>query len=141
MKNRTLLYIPLVFLFALAATVLTMQASRVFPELSRLVRADLTRSPFMMRDGGAVTILRPEGEAAGIKLGDRVTAINGRELAASEETFIEEFEKAGIGDAVNYTIERKTENGAAERQVIGVPAARRSFTLAARFGIRRRFDF
>ncbi|MDQ3711086.1 MAG: SpoIIE family protein phosphatase, partial [Acidobacteriota bacterium] len=143
MKKRTLLYIPLVFLFALSLTVLTLHANRVFSNLSRIIRTDLVRSPFLTRDGGAVSELRPEGETAGMQLGDRVLTVNGRDINA-DDVFYEELGKTRVGEPLNFTVERKTENGGSARQAISVPAARAEIPLRERvsdFAITLIFQF
>jgi sigma-B regulation protein RsbU (phosphoserine phosphatase) len=121
MKKRTLLYIPLVFLFFLTFAAFIMHAARVYTGLKRIVSIASVRSPFVSGKDG-ITELRPEGEAAGLKFGDRVFEVNGRALA-DDEIFYEELIKTHVGEPINLTVERRSEAGEIKRQFIAVPAA------------------
>jgi sigma-B regulation protein RsbU (phosphoserine phosphatase) len=121
MKKRTFLYIPLAILFILTAGAFVQHAMRVYTNLSRTINTAEVRSPFLTNREG-IFELRPEGKAAGLKIGDRVLEINGRELTG-EAVFYEELVKTSAGEPLNFTIERSTDAGATERQIISVPAA------------------
>jgi sigma-B regulation protein RsbU (phosphoserine phosphatase) len=121
MKKRTLLYIPLVILFIIAFTAFTIHAVRVYKSLSHVIYVSEARSPFLT-DREGITELRPEGKAAGLELGDKVTEINGRAYV-NDEIFYQELLKTHVGDPINLTVERRAGAGETTRQIITVPAA------------------
>ena len=120
MKKRTFLYIPLTLLFVLSLVVLVLHANQVFRDLRRIVWVSEVRSPFLS-DKDGISELRPEGEAAGLRKGDRVLAVNGR-AAVDDRDVYEEFVKTRVGDPLNFTVERRNQAGETERQIIAVPA-------------------
>lgn len=131
MKKRTFLYIPLVLLFIITLAAFAMHAARIYPVLSRAVNVAAARSPFLTGREG-INELRPEGEAAGLKKGDRVVEINGRALT-SDEVFYEELLKTEVGDPINLTVERSGEAGAPARQNITARAAAGEISFWQRF--------
>jgi sigma-B regulation protein RsbU (phosphoserine phosphatase) len=119
MKKRTLLYIPLVFLFVLSMTALIQHGKRVAMVLTRIAyQSDSVRVPFEFQKGRIVNLL-PEAIEAGVESGDRPLAVNGRELNGGT-VLIEELSKTRVGEKVNYTIERKTATGETIRREFGV---------------------
>ncbi|MET0753756.1 MAG: SpoIIE family protein phosphatase [Pyrinomonadaceae bacterium] len=131
MKKRTLLYIPLVILFIIALTAFAQHATRVYVGLSRIVNVAAVRSPLLTNREG-ITELRPEAEAAGLRLGDGVVGINER-VFNDDEVFYEELLKTQPGDPINLTIERRNEAGEISRQVITVRAAAGEIPFLERF--------
>lgn len=127
MKNRRLPYIPLLLLFILSLAALVLHAIPASKNLSRLIYVAEVRSPFLT-DKSGISELRPEGEAAGLKIGDRVFEINGRAIGNGEVVFYEELLKTRVGEPLSFTIER---GGA--RQIISVPAARGDSMMWLRF--------
>ncbi|HMJ08242.1 MAG TPA: hypothetical protein VK468_04510, partial [Pyrinomonadaceae bacterium] len=110
MRNRTILYIPLLFLFALSLTVYVQHANRVLSHAGRLIfQSTSIRVPFEIAGGKVVGVL-PEAAEAGMLAGDRVVAIGGRPWIDSDVLF-EELGKKNPGEQVVYTIERKAEGG------------------------------
>ncbi len=110
MKKRTLLYVPLIILFAISTAVLVQHGSRVFLMLSRIVnQSSSVRAPFEA-DNGKILAVLPEAAEAGMQVGDELTAVNGR---GNKEgmILIDELYKKQVGEQVIYTVERKTETG------------------------------
>lgn len=110
MKKKALLYIPLVLLAAFAFSALALHYLNLFAIQSVASRA--ANFPFTYQ--GRVFTITPEAEAAGIKVGDRIEAINGRVLN-SEEAYLDELVKMKPGQPVLLTMTRKTANGETER--------------------------
>ncbi|HSK70628.1 MAG TPA: SpoIIE family protein phosphatase [Pyrinomonadaceae bacterium] len=110
MKKRTLLYIPLLLLAAFAFSALAVHYSNIFAVQSNASAEFI----FPFTYNKQVVSVRPEGEAAGIKIGDRIEAINGR-LLTSDEIFQDEFSKLQSGQPVSLTMQRKTADGGIER--------------------------
>jgi len=98
MKKPTLLYIPLLLLFALAMAVLSAHYGAM------LVRFDSVSGGFAMpfTSAGSIIALRPEAEQAGLKLGDKLVAVNGRKLE-NEQIYLEELAKARADEDLNFT--------------------------------------
>ncbi|MGC2236800.1 MAG: SpoIIE family protein phosphatase [Pyrinomonadaceae bacterium] len=130
MKKRTLLYIPLVILFIIALTAFAMHTAIVSEGLSRVFNVADVRSPFITRNEG-ISELRPEGKEAGLKLGDLVLEINGREYG-NTQMFYEELVKTRAGEPINLTIERRNDAGETTRQLITVSAVRNEVSLGER---------
>lgn len=106
MKKRTLLYIPLALLFAFAAATLAVHYSNLFESFNRA--SSLVKLPFTLMEGRIVS-LAPEGEAAGLRLNDKVAAFNGRTFE-SEEIYREELSKLRAGERASLTVKRETQN-------------------------------
>lgn len=121
MKNRTLLYIPLLLLFALSLIAFFQHAGRVLPGVERLINQSTSiRVPFESSMGKIVDML-PEASAAGMQIGDGVLAISGRPLIGDAELH-EELNKLEVGDPVTYTVERFDETGQRVRLDITIPS-------------------
>ena len=119
MKKRTLLYIPLVFLFILSLVVLIQHGNRISKGLRRFVnQSESIRVPFEIQNGKIVNLL-PEAVEAGMQIGDNVLAISGRDWT-TDEVLIDELDKIRVGEKVSYTIERQTETGEKIKREIGV---------------------
>jgi sigma-B regulation protein RsbU (phosphoserine phosphatase) len=110
MNKRTFLYIPLLALFVFTSVAFVQHAGRTLPGVIRLIDQNSSvRAPFEYSKTG-ISVVYPEGEAAGLRTGDFVTAINGR--AWAEDGILgEELDKANVGDTVVYTVQRRGENG------------------------------
>ncbi|MDQ6786778.1 MAG: SpoIIE family protein phosphatase [Acidobacteriota bacterium] len=110
MKKPTLLYIPLTLLFLLTAIVFIQHSSRVFGSLKRLVnQSESVRVPFEF-EKGKIKMALPEAAEAGIQPGDALIAVNGWQ-GIDDSIWTEVLGKVRVGEKVNYTIERQTENG------------------------------
>jgi phosphoserine phosphatase RsbU/P len=121
MKKPTLLYLPLLALFVVAATAFALNVQRVSPLLDRFVNPPAVRSPIRMMN--AIQKVEPEAAEAGLQTGDRPISINGRELG-DENAVIEELRKTKPGERINYVFERKTQTGDTERREANVVAVR-----------------
>jgi hypothetical protein len=125
MKKRTFLYIPALILFIFALSAMIVHFSRMV-ERQRTMTTDV-RMPFNYNNGRVLSLL-PEGERLGIKVGDRITAINGRELT---DTLVwrEELAKGGQSGQVNLSMARTTENGQIESIDVAAPLVKVEKTL------------
>ncbi len=127
MKKPTLLYIPLILLFALCLTAFITHAGRVILTANRISGLrDSVRSP--IKSGGVIDDQLPEIADAGAVKGDSVIRINGREL--SNDSYLDELLKTHPGDPINLTIERKDANGETEQKELVIKAAEKKVTLA-----------
>src|SRR5688500_13464097 len=104
MKKKTLLYIPALLLFVFALSVLIVHFSQM-PERNRNVRRDFAL-PFAYNNA-RVSSLLPEGESAGIKLNDKILAMNGRNLD-NDKVWREELLNSQRIGQINLVMERKT---------------------------------
>jgi len=109
MKKPTLLYIPLFILFALSLSALAIHWSKIF-KLFNLASIQIEMPTSVNRE---VINLRPEAEQAGLKLNDKVVAMNGREIETGD-VYFEELAKAKPGDVLNLKIARTNSDGQTE---------------------------
>ena len=116
MKKRTLLYIPLILLFVFAAAALVIQYSVLYENLTRPA---LPVEPSFWVFNGTLVSLRPEAEAAGFKVNDRLVAINGREIV-NDGVYQEQMLKLRAGETARFTVERKPENGEAQNYELSI---------------------
>ncbi len=116
MKKFTLLYIPLGILFLFAVAVFVAHYSEAFQRYDYAAISVLL--PFTV-DGGVKT-MEPEAEAAGMKLGDRILAVNGVEID-SNNTYFRELSKLKSGDTFKLKISRKTEGDQNEVKELELP--------------------
>jgi sigma-B regulation protein RsbU (phosphoserine phosphatase) len=106
MKKPTLLYIPLLILFALAAAVLFVHYGNLFKNFN--YASSQIELPFTL--DGNITKVKPEGEAAGFKADDKLVAINGTALV-SNEVYFEEIAKLRPSETANFTVRRNAADG------------------------------
>ena len=119
MKKPTLLYIPLVLLFALAVAVLAVHYRNLFINYS--LASIEVQMPFTI--DGSITAVKPEAESAGLKVGDRILAINGRAVE-SGDIFREELTKLRPDEPMTLTVGRKTADGQTENHKILITTKR-----------------
>jgi phosphoserine phosphatase RsbU/P len=106
MKNQTLRYILLALLFVFSLAALAAHYGNISDRLR--LDPDPYRMPFYYT-GGAVN-LSEEARRAGIRVGDRVTALNGTPVEKPEDFFA--FSKRlNSTDPVTVTLERKSGTG------------------------------
>lgn len=109
MKNRTLLYIPLVVLAAFVFTVLALHYGNFVREFNMASRtADL---PFSYNSG--VINAKPEAERAGIKREDIVLEINGKD-GRQDESYREAILSLQPDQIINLKMQRKAADGNTE---------------------------
>lgn len=102
MKNRNLVYIPLVILFVIAATMQmlnTVETIKWMFELREYARYPFDLNRQIVRD------IQPEAEAAGLKKDDKILAVNGENFTGGM-VITKALRDAKPGDKVNLTIER-----------------------------------
>ncbi|HEY0426190.1 MAG TPA: SpoIIE family protein phosphatase [Pyrinomonadaceae bacterium] len=121
MKKRTLLYIPLILLFAFAVSVLAIHYANLFKNYNRA--SSQISLPFVMVDGSIVS-LKPEAVEAGFKVDDKLVAVSGRKIE-SDDVYEEELAKLHPGESATFTIARKTENGQTETRDVSFTAKKR----------------
>jgi len=109
MKKPTLLYIPLFVLFALSLSVLAVHWNKVFRLFA--VASRQIEMPTIINN--EVINLRPEAEQAGLKVNDKIVAVNGRETETSE-IYIEEIAKVKPEENLNLTVARTNAGGQTE---------------------------
>ena len=112
MRKKTLLYIPVVLLFAFAASALVTHYANIGNVQARFSRE--ARLPFGYLGGGAYA-LTAEATQAGIKAGDRIVAINGRRLDEKDLVFNEEMLKVRGGVPLSLSMSRTSQDGAVEQ--------------------------
>lgn len=120
MKKRTLLYIPAVFLFLFALFVVVVHFSWMI-ERQRTLTTEVAL-PFSYNNGKVLNV-RSEGEAFGIKSGDTITAMNGREFN-KESVWREEMAKSKERGEMNLVMKRKLPDGQIETRNLVVPLIR-----------------
>ncbi|MGD9563398.1 MAG: SpoIIE family protein phosphatase [Pyrinomonadaceae bacterium] len=111
MSRKLLIYIPILMLFAFAAGALVIHYSNFGLANARFTRE--FRLPFSYGNGRAYN-LRPGAEAAGVRTGDRIDAINGREIGDGETVLDEEMNRLSAGKPVVLTMSRKAADGSRE---------------------------
>ncbi|MBA4121851.1 MAG: SpoIIE family protein phosphatase [Acidobacteria bacterium] len=119
MKKRTLLYIPLVLLFALAVSVLAVHYRNLFINYS--LASIEVQLPFTI--DGSIMAVKPEAESAGLKVGDRILAINGRAIE-SGDIYREELTKLRPNEPMTLAVGRKTADGQTENHQIVITTKR-----------------
>jgi len=132
MKNRHLPYVPLLLLFLFAMAVLTIHTTNALRPLQVLLGInDFVRSPFNT-DKKGVSKIEPEAEAAGMKQGDTVVAINGRPI--TNPIYYEELNKTPVGAKMTLTVERKGASDNVERKdlIVTTAAVERNAALYGR---------
>lgn len=112
MNRRSLLYIPVVLLFAFAATALVLHYANLGRIQARFGRDQ--KLPFSYLNGRAYAVT-PLAAAAGIKQGDRIDAINGREVGKADVVLSEELDAMEGGRSVSLLMSRPAEDGSRER--------------------------
>ena len=118
MKKSTLLYIPLLILFALGLSVLVVHYGNIGKRINYgTLSAQL---PFT---SGTVVVETPETQNAGLKLGDRFVALNGKSLD-TDEIYYEELVKLRADEPANLTITRKTGDEKTEQLQIALTPKR-----------------
>lgn len=117
MKSKTtLLYIPLVILFAFAALVMATHLAKSLDRL-KIASGDYT-IPFTA--DGTVRFAQIEAKEAGLREGDRLQAINGRPIT-DEGAWRQEMDKGMKGEPFTLTVSRKSEDGDTTHEVTIVP--------------------
>lgn len=111
MKNRKLLYIPLVILFVFAMSVLVSHFAGIFATGTRSVKE--ANFPFSYNQAEVISVT-PEAQRAGIEVGDRLETLNGVALE-SDEVYDREMGKMRSGEPVTLGLQRKTADGRMER--------------------------
>jgi len=120
MKKRTLLYLPALILLMFALAVLVVHFIWMI-ERQRTLTQDVVM-PFSYNNGRVLSVM-PEGEALGVKVGDRILAMNGRALD-SETVWREELQKSRERGRIDLVMEHKMPDGWGERRDLTVPLIR-----------------
>jgi len=109
MKKRTLLYIPLLLLFTFAMSALISHYSRMSQRFNIVAKEYIV--PFDHER--EINRVLPEAEKEGLRLKDKIVAVNGRTLS-TDEVYCEEIGKMENGSTVNLTVNRQTDAGDTE---------------------------
>lgn len=109
MKNRTLLYVPLLFLAAFAFSALAMHYGNIYKTFS--MRTLSARLPFSYFNG--VVNVSPEAASTGIKSDDVILEINGRD-GRNDDSFREAVLSLQPDQVVNLKIQRNAADGKTE---------------------------
>jgi sigma-B regulation protein RsbU (phosphoserine phosphatase) len=107
MKKTTLLYVPLVLLFAFAISVLAAHYANLFKNFNRV--SSQIELPFTVLDG-SVAAVKSEGETAGFKVGDKIVAVNGV-IINSERQGFDEIANLRPDESASFTVARKGGDG------------------------------
>lgn len=118
-RRLLLLYIPLAILFVFAAAAFYSHFSEM-PSRYTDISYDY-RIPFVANDG--ITFVGREGEAAGLKLGDRIVSMNGRKIT-SNEIYRQEIDNSGQKGKMDLSVLRRTENGIEETVDLSIQLVR-----------------
>ena len=116
MKKKTVLYIVVSLLAVFAFSAMAMHYHNLYATYSVAVRT--AEFPFTYMNG-EILVVKPEAEQAGIKVSDRIEAINGRKLE-NDQIYAEELAKMQADQLVTLTMRRKTADGQIERYETGV---------------------
>lgn len=119
MKNRTLLYIPLLLVAAFVFTALALHYGNFAKTYS--MRAMSAQLPFTYNNG--VVNTTPEAESAGIKRDDIILEINGKD-GRNDDSYREAILNLQPDQTINLKIERKAADGNAETFDTQVKAVR-----------------
>lgn len=111
MKNRRLLYIPLVILFVFAMSALAAHFYGIFGISSRAAKE--ANFPFGYNQGEIISVT-PEARRAGIEAGDRIETLNGVALE-NDEIYDRETAKMRGGEPITLGVRRKKADGQIER--------------------------
>ncbi len=111
MTRKTLLYIPIVLLFAFAISALFLHFADIREIQGRALRE--AKLPFVYLNGRAYGV-KPDAEKAGVKQGDRIESFNGRELDEKNVVFNEEMTKMRGGEPIGLTMSRALPDGSRE---------------------------
>src|SRR5262245_54402372 len=103
MKRPTLLYIPLALMFLFTVAVFVAHYAEAFKSYDRA--AVTVRLPFTVQEGAVVSV-DTEAETAGLRRGDRIAMINGREMS-SNQAYYEALAKLKPGDAFTLKVSRR----------------------------------
>jgi sigma-B regulation protein RsbU (phosphoserine phosphatase) len=110
-KNRKPLYLLLLVLFAIAATLQLRYTISVARYL--ILQPEGTSAPFYRYgDGQGIKTLKPEAERAGLQQGDRIVAINGKPFTG-DAVWIDAFRNTVPGQTMTFTVERNQPGQAA----------------------------
>lgn len=131
-KRTTLLYVPLILLFAFAVAVLAVHYANMFANYNRSSNREVAL-PFSVVNGELVS-LKPEAVEAGFKVDDHLIAINGTQLE-SDKVYDEAIAKLRVGETENFTIERKLENGQKETREIAFTMQKKQSDSLAQLAI------
>ena len=119
MKKTTLLYIPLSLLAVFAFSALGAHFYNL-TNLQKIVNREAAL-PFTYINDEVVSIT-PEAERGGIKSGDNIKGINGRNLGNGSEVFSDEMSKLRGGQPFTLQMQRKTTDGQIEKYETTVKA-------------------
>lgn len=111
-SKKILLYIPILLLFAFAGSALVVHYANIAQVQARFSRE--ARLPFGYIGGGAYAITT-EAARAGIRQGDRIVAVNGRELDRKDVVWDEELGKMRGGVPMTFAMVRTSADGTTER--------------------------
>lgn len=111
MTRKTLLYIPILLLFAFAISALFIHYANIGEIQGRVLRE--AKLPFGYLNGRAFAV-KPDAGEAGVKTGDRIDGINGRELDVKDVVFNEELGNMRGGIPIVLTMSRAIPDGGRE---------------------------
>ena len=129
MKKPTLLYIPLFVLFAFAISVLAIHWSNMFRGYA--VAVSLNDMPVIVN--GEVSAARPEAEKAGLKVRDKLVAVNGRVVKTNDDYF-KALAKTNPDEPINLTVARTGSDGQIENLEVSfkLPKVERDISFYSR---------
>ena len=105
MQRRTFLYIPILLLFAFSASAMVTHYANIGRIQARFSRD--VKLPFGYVNGQAYSV-SPSAQEAGVRAGDRIDAINGREVGRGDDVLMEELDRLRTDTPVRLHLSRST---------------------------------
>lgn len=124
MSKRRLIYIPILLLFAFSMATLVLHYANFERLNARFTRE--FKPPFGVLNDRTYNVT-PEGEAAGVRSGDRIESVNGRPLLRGDTVMEEELDMMSAGTPVTFGLSRPRPEGDPEKievSVLPVPVPR-----------------
>ncbi len=103
MQRKTLIYIPILLLFAFAASAMVIHYANIGRIQARFSRD--VKLPFGYINGQAYSV-SPSAREAGIRAGDRIDAVNGREVGRGDDVLMEELDRLQENTPVTLRLSR-----------------------------------
>ena len=103
MQRKTLLYIPIILLFAFVASALVQHYANIGRIQARFSRD--VKLPFGYLNGQTYSV-SPDAEDAGVRAGDRIDGINGREVGRGDDVLMEELDRLRTDTPVKLLLSR-----------------------------------
>ncbi len=118
MPKRNLLYVPLVLLFLFSGWALVAHYANIPAVFARATRA--AKLPFGLSNG-RIFAVSPDAQVVGVRVGDRLVAINGRSLSEDDAVYNEELDALRAGQPITLSLSRAAGEGREIIDAVVVP--------------------